>query len=120
MRLKPLRRNNIVRFSITLNMGSRIGSLDRPGVRRRSRRPCSRAVISATITEPPFEGVLMRRRHRAPTLLTLGAAALGLQAAPTGGHRSGRKPGDGAVYRSCTPSDTVQVPGAAAAVTACL
>ncbi len=64
----------------------------------------------------------MRPRHRAPTLLvTLGAAAaLGLQAAPAGAHRGGRRPGDGAVPRSCTPSDTVEVPGAEAAVTACL
>jgi hypothetical protein len=61
-------------------------------------------VISAIIAEPPFKGVLMRRRHRAPTLLiTLdAAAALGLQAAPTDVHRGGRKPGDGAMYRPST------------------
>ena len=64
----------------------------------------------------------MRPRHRAPSLLFgLGAAvALGLQAAPAGAHPGGRKPGDGPLGWPCAPSDTVQVPGAAAAVTACL
>jgi hypothetical protein len=33
---------------------------------------------------------------------------------------SGRKPGDGAVGRPCTPDDMVQVPGAKRAVTVCL
>ncbi len=68
----------------------------------------------------------MRPRHRASTLfsgLSLGlgaAAALGLRAAPAGAHQGGRKPGDGPRGRPCAPSETVQVPGAEASVTACL
>jgi hypothetical protein len=72
----------------------------------------------------------MRPRHRASTLfstlfsglgLGLGAeAALGLRAAPADEHQGGRKPGDGPPGRPCAPSETVQVPGAEASVTACL
>jgi fermentation-respiration switch protein FrsA (DUF1100 family) len=68
----------------------------------------------------------MRPRHRASTLfsglsLSLGAAAaLGLRAAPAGAQPGGRKPGDGPRGRPCAPSETVQVPGAEASVTACL
>jgi hypothetical protein len=58
---------------------------------------------------PLAEGALPRR---ASTLLvTLGAAALGPQAAAPGAHLGDRTLGDGPVRRPCTPSDTVQTLG---------
>ena len=63
----------------------------------------------------------MRLWRRASTLVfTLGAAALGPQAAPPDAHPGDRMLDDRPVRRPCTPSDAVEVPGAEAAVTACL
>jgi fermentation-respiration switch protein FrsA (DUF1100 family) len=64
----------------------------------------------------------MRTRHRASTVLfgLCAVAALGLRATPASAHPGGRKPGDDPLPRPCSPSDTVQVPGAEASVTACL
>jgi hypothetical protein len=64
----------------------------------------------------------MRLRRRTPVLLlTLGTAmALALQAAPAGAHAGGPEPGGGAVHQPCGEGDTVEVPDAEVAVTACL
>ncbi len=61
------------------------------------------------------------RRRPATLLITLGtAAALALQAAPAAAHPGGHGPGGGVTPRPCTPEDSVEVPGAERADTACL
>jgi hypothetical protein len=64
----------------------------------------------------------MRLRRRTTVLLVIvgTAAALALQTAPAGAHPGGHGPGGGPVPRPCAPEDTVEVPGAERAVTACL
>ena len=63
----------------------------------------------------------MRLRRRTTLFLTLGTAvALVLQAGPAAAHPGDPGPGDGPVSLQCTPNDTVHVPGAELAVTACL
>ena len=64
----------------------------------------------------------MRLRRRTPVLLLTAATAvaLALQAAPASAHPGGPDPGDGEGQEPCAPGDTVEVPGAELAVTACL
>src|SRR5687768_3318569 len=79
-------------------------------------RPCDPTQCSAD------KGVPMRLRPRSTTLLVgLGtAAALSLQVAPAAAHPGGGRHGGDPVHRPCTSADTVPVPGAERAETACL
>ncbi|HYO36800.1 MAG TPA: tannase/feruloyl esterase family alpha/beta hydrolase [Geodermatophilus sp.] len=63
----------------------------------------------------------MHLRRRPTLVLTLGTAvALALPAAPAAADPGGHGSGDGPFGRACTTDDSVQVPGAELAVTACL